>query len=113
MSQPLELKTVNDLLGENFYIPHYQRGYRWTSQQVNDLLNDIWSFSRKPATEIVQGEFYCLQPVVVKKKTWNEDGYDINGYEVIDGQQRLTTLFIIIQYLPYVIRTRHFFPVVI
>ena len=99
MSQPLELKTVNDLLGEDFYIPHYQRGYRWTSQQVNDLLNDIWTFSKKPASEIIQGEFYCLQPVVVKKKTWIENGNEIVGHEVIDGQQRLTTLFIIIQYL--------------
>jgi hypothetical protein len=38
------LKPVNDLLKESFYVPSYQRGYRWTERQVEDLLNDIWEF---------------------------------------------------------------------
>ena len=99
MNELLELKTINQLLGEHFFIPHYQRGYRWTSQQVNDLLNDIWAFATKSKEKTKDGEFYCLQPIVVKKKTWEEDGNNINGYEVIDGQQRLTSLHIIINYL--------------
>ena len=37
----IELKSVNELLGMKFFIPSYQRGYRWTEQQVTDLLNDI------------------------------------------------------------------------
>lgn len=40
----IELRSVNELLGMKFYIPSYQRGYRWTEQQVKDLLNDINEF---------------------------------------------------------------------
>ena len=40
----VSLKTINDLLEYNFFIPSYQRGYRWTERQVKDLLDDIWEF---------------------------------------------------------------------
>ncbi|WP_294789481.1 DUF262 domain-containing protein, partial [Prevotella sp.] len=40
----IELKSVCDLLGLKFFIPSYQRGYRWNDQQVEDLLNDINDF---------------------------------------------------------------------
>ncbi|WP_310559791.1 DUF262 domain-containing protein [Flavobacterium sp.] len=87
----LVLKSINDLLGSKFYIPSYQRGYRWKNQQVKALLNDIWDFrNSNPKTD----EFYCLQPVVVTK-TENIDG---NPWELIDGQQRLTTIYIILSY---------------
>ena len=36
------LKPISEILGMNFFIPSYQRGYRWTKQQVEYLLNDIW-----------------------------------------------------------------------
>ena len=62
----IELKSVSELLGMKFFIPSYQRGYRWTEQQVKDLLNDIWEFSLKENKR--NGEFYCLQPLVVKSK---------------------------------------------
>ncbi len=91
MSQELVLKTVYDLLGGHFYIPYYQRGYRWTDKQVDDLLSDLWGFAKKRDKK--DEEFYCLQPVVVKEAVEEE------RYEVIDGQQRLTTLYLIIQYL--------------
>jgi len=97
MAERIILKPIHELLGEHFYIPYYQRGYRWTSQQVNDLLNDIWTFANKPKDK--QTEFYCLQPVVVKEKKWAESGNDLNGWEVVDGQQRLTTIYIIVSYL--------------
>lgn len=105
----IELKSVSELLGMKFFIPSYQRGYRWTEQQVKDLLNDIWEFSKKKKQEY---EFYCLQPLVVKRK--NEDVLNSikaatsieevetllkGSWEVIDGQQRLTTLFIILSVL--------------
>lgn len=83
----LEMKTISDLLDEQFFIPAYQRGYRWTTRQVTDLLNDIKEFQYKAK----KNEFYCLQPIVVKK---NED-----KWEVVDGQQRLTTIYIILNYL--------------
>jgi len=93
----IKLISVGEILNSNkekdkqlkFFVPSYQRGYRWTERQVEDLLNDIWEFNQK---EKRQGEFYCLQPVVVKNIGDNE-------YEVIDGQQRLTTIYIILSYL--------------
>lgn len=91
----IELKSVSELLGMKFFIPSYQRGYRWTEQQVKDLLEDIWEFSKKKKQEY---EFYCLQPLVVKCMNNNDKQkaqLNINEewYEVIDGQQRLTTCF--------------------
>ena len=41
------IKPVSALLGMNFFIPAYQRGYRWDKQQVEDLLNDILKFKPK------------------------------------------------------------------
>lgn len=78
----LEEKLVGDIEG-NFYVPSYQRGYRWDDSQVNALLNDIFENGDKP---------YCLQPIVVRR--------DYQGrYELIDGQQRLTTLYIIYKFM--------------
>lgn len=96
MQAELELRTIFDLLGNHFYIPHYQRGYRWTSEQVTQLLDDVWEFAEK---DPAKGEFYCIQPIVVKPKKWEENGNIIEGYEVIDGQQRLTTSYLIIKYI--------------
>ena len=89
MSSTIELWEVNKLINKKFYVPTYQRGYRWDVKQVEDLLNDLYEFKNTANTSA--GEFYCLQPIVVKK----------NGekYEVIDGQQRLTTILIILKYL--------------
>ena len=83
MENKLELLTINQLIEDSpykFYIPSYQRGYRWTITQVTDLLEDIFEFSQKK--EKAKDEFYCLQPVVVKPQN--------QKWEVIDGQQRLT-----------------------
>lgn len=103
--------AVSELLRMNFFIPGYQRGYRWTEQQVNDLLNDINEF------EPENGSWYCLQPLVTKKtildinqfKTDIQDKTELQDitdalnkqirYEVIDGQQRLTTIYLILTYL--------------
>lgn len=79
----LEEKIIGDITGE-FVIEAYQRGYRWAKDEIEHLLNDI--------NEISDGQNYCLQPVVVKN---NNDG----KYELIDGQQRLTTLYLIMKYL--------------
>ena len=90
------LKPVAEFLdgNHNFFIPSYQRGYRWDKKQVEDLLKDIWDFAKKP-----DSDFYCLQPVVVKEKKWEKDGVWHDGWEVIDGQQRLTTLWLLLTYI--------------
>lgn len=84
----LELKPINDLLEMSFYIPAYQRGYRWSERQVIELLSDVLEFcDRKVKTE---DDFYCLQPVVVKERG--------DQWELVDGQQRLTTILLILGY---------------
>ncbi len=87
----LEFKSVNMIMSSEYgyYIPAYQRGYRWTEQQVGDLLNDIYSFDNS------DGSWYSLQPIVVRKCFENELDKKHKWYEVIDGQQRLTTLYLI------------------
>lgn len=93
MDNYIDLKPVSELLGMNFFIPSYQRGYRWTEQQITDLLDDFYSFATKPNKS--EKEFYCLQPVIVKKRNIP----NCDEYEVIDGQQRLTTIRILFSYL--------------
>ena len=69
----------------HFFVPAYQRGYRWGEVEVTNLLDDI-SMSN-------YGKPYYLQPIVVKKHG--------DEWELIDGQQRLTTLFLIFQYMKH------------
>ena len=115
-SNNIELKSVEELKGYNFFIPDYQRGYRWTPQHVQDLLNDIDEFINKNKDN--SDNFYCIQPLVIKKTV--EENYFIEQihnvqkpnvlekvkelikssyrWEVIDGQQRLTTILILLSY---------------
>ncbi len=90
------LKAVAELLDghHNFFIPSYQRGYRWDRKQVEDLLKDIWDFAKKDENK--KNDFYCLQPIVVKEDLRDENE---KKWIVIDGQQRLTTLFLMINHL--------------
>lgn len=85
----VKLKTIADLQNESakFYIDAYQRGYRWTENEVRDLLDDIREFSHVKRQD--DCTFYCLQPIIV---TQAEDGVSC---KVIDGQQRLTTIYLI------------------
>lgn len=83
----LEAKLVGDIDGI-FNVPSYQRGYRWGKDEVKRLLDDVYGIFDED-TKMVRN--YCLQPIVVKK---NE-----NMYDVIDGQQRLTTLYLIYKYM--------------
>jgi hypothetical protein len=78
----LELRLIGDIVG-SFRVARYQRGYRWGKLEVERLLNDIWES---------KGEPYSLQPVVVKRD--NE-----TVWELVDGQQRLTTLYLIFVYM--------------
>ena len=91
------LKPVSALLHDGdgqsaqYWIPAYQRGYRWSPLQVKQLLDDIWEWeteSRRKKSET--DEFYCLQPLVLK--------VDGGRFEVVDGQQRLTTILLILNH---------------
>lgn len=74
----LGLRLVGDISGR-FFVPAYQRGYRWGTDEVERLLEDVWENGEKP---------YCLQPVVVKARGGDD-------WELVDGQQRLTTLYLV------------------
>ncbi|TSA86670.1 DUF262 domain-containing protein [Helicobacter mehlei] len=87
MSEIHGLRALETFRGFYFFVPSYQRGYRWADQEVGDLLQDIKDFKDNPKG----AKFYCLQPVVVQKEG--------DRFRVIDGQQRLTTIFLIIQFL--------------
>lgn len=90
---------IADLLDgkHHFVIPSFQRGYRWEEKQVTDLLEDIKQFAND---DNVKSDSYFLQPVVVKATKYiNSDGQEIDAYEVLDGQQRLTTMLLLLKEL--------------
>ena len=69
-----------------FLVPEYQRSYIWETENVNELLEDL-SFAYENNEE---GEYF-LGSLVLKKT--NEPKFD--EYELLDGQQRLTTFLLI------------------
>lgn len=85
---------IADLLDgkHHFVIPSFQRGYRWEEKQVTDLLEDIKQFAND---DNVKSDSYFLQPVVVKACKYN----GMEAYEVLDGQQRLTTMLLLLKRL--------------
>ena len=96
----IKLKSIGELIRsadtneenkvEHYLIPDYQRGYRWKAEEhVKALLDDIDTFINKEGRS--NNEIYCLQPIVVVPQN--------NAWEVIDGQQRLTTLYLILKAL--------------
>ena len=111
----LEIKHVADLMGKNFRIPSFQRGYRWERKQIEQLLDDLADFAEsieeaeiqdndnntwnnenphrdsKPTNNKLNIGYYCLQPLAVT----NQGDF----YDLIDGQQRLTTIYLILCYL--------------
>lgn len=82
-------RAIPELLNRKYYIPEYQRGYRWEKKQVLNLLDDLDTFFSGDT----KGQFYCLQPIVVKEVTIDNEKW----LEVIDGQQRLTTILILMK----------------
>ena len=107
--------AIGELLdGRYFFIPSYQRGYRWTEKQVGDLLRDLLCFANDYVNEgqdKKQDQFYCLQPIIARPITdehrlryifgddYNEQIAEHGVWEIIDGQQRLTTIYLLYKYL--------------
>ena len=88
----IEIISINDLQEKGLIIPLYQRKYCWGEKQITDLLNDINEYEMPFFQD---GSFYSLQTIIIRKlseKAW----------EIIDGQQRLITLYIILSYLKYI-----------
>ena len=83
-----KMVSIRDLSGYQFEIPVYQRGFRWTWWQVKELMDDLYEFSKD-----ADKSTYCLQNITVIKKV---DSAGAEIYEVIDGQQRLTAIWILV-----------------
>ncbi|GLW39545.1 hypothetical protein Pcaca04_34810 [Pectobacterium carotovorum subsp. carotovorum] len=83
---------VQDILTENkkFIIPSYQRPYSWTVDNAEQLIDDIYKSSQSDEKEYFIGSMICISK-------------GQNHYEVVDGQQRLTTLSIIVSELKKII----------
>lgn len=80
-----------DYDADRYHIAAYQRGYKWGSDKngaVTVLLNDLWAAFEKSRRMNIAMEYY-LQYITLKKA-----GTDL--LEVIDGQQRLTTLSVLL-----------------
>lgn len=89
----MTINSITELKNKTFVIPRYQRGYRWEAEQIIMLLKDLEEFSKKNGCKV--GVFYCLQPIVVVPIDTQK-----GIYEVVDGQQRLTTLWLILNAIP-------------
>ena len=90
----IEQKKVKSLFQEskyNFLIPDYQRPYAWGEMECKTLWDDLFSFSfpNDDCDQFVDDEEYFLGPIVTFKNR--------NQMEVIDGQQRLTTLMLLLR----------------
>lgn len=70
--------------GNNYIIPLYQRAFAWSDKEISQLIDDVYGFA---------AENYYIGSLVVKSRK--------EGYEVIDGQQRLTALYLLLNYLGY------------
>ncbi len=75
-----------------FFVAGYQRGYRWGREEVRQLLDDIRANAKDAEEKRTAPADYYLQPIVVLRR-------GDNSWELVDGQQRLTTLFLITKYI--------------
>lgn len=102
----MAITSIDKLMGRAFFVPSYQRGYRWGRQEVEALLNDLWEFylqtngkknlqtdgEKDLQTDGEKNVFYCLQPIVLYKDEQAREN-------LLDGQQRLTTIYLLLSYL--------------
>lgn len=86
----MAITSIDKLMGRTFFVPGYQRGYRWGRQEVEALLNDLWEFYLQ--TDGEKNVFYCLQPIVLYMDEQAREN-------LLDGQQRLTTIYLLLSYL--------------
>lgn len=106
--RPLRIGTIVDQ-NMAFCVPAYQRGYRWTPQMVCELLDDLKDWSHRSGggdgtdhARVDQDSSgmapYSLQPVIVRCPIPPDDlgSACTKPYELVDGQQRLTTILLIL-----------------
>lgn len=89
--EKVSIKTVNKIFDLQLTIPDYQRPYKWQTKHIKQLVDDIYSYFIKDKTQ------ECRLGVIVLHKDEGKDEYNI-----VDGQQRLTSLFLLL-YVLYVL----------
>ncbi len=86
-------QSVETLLGSGrfkpFVIPEYQRPYAWSDEQVETLFEDLWEFTAGSGGTENNGSYFLGSIVSYE----NDDGEQ----EIIDGQQRITSLFLLLR----------------
>ena len=98
MSNGIDQLSVRDLLGgapqavANYVVPMYQRNYAWGEGEITQLIQDVLDEMLKQTTTAGRVNPYYIGTLVVFHKKSDSDH---PLYEVIDGQQRLTTLFLL------------------
>lgn len=76
-----------------FVIPEYQRPYAWTEEEVETLFEDIWEFTETKGGTSRNGTYFLGSIVSYKNQTDNGQEFQ----EIIDGQQRITSLFLLLR----------------
>ena len=74
---------------KTFLIPEYQRPYSWTSEQIDTLFNDIWDFTCNEGGSDREGTYFLGSIVSYEN--------DKREQEIIDGQQRITSIFLLLR----------------
>lgn len=86
-----EIKSINELLNMNLNIPDYQRPYKWSIQNVEDLLSDVCNAIND--AELYRNAFkYRIGTIILHQNKGNQ-------YDIVDGQQRIISLVLLKKYL--------------
>lgn len=86
-----EKKVIREIFNMWYCIPDYQRAYVWDTDQVRDLLDDTISAYREN-----KEAQYFLGSMVLKINEKSVNNVSYTEYELLDGQQRITTVFLIL-----------------
>ena len=89
-----DAKTINELLGKKYTLDYYQREYRWQKNQVTDLIDDLTSkfFNNyqegDQRNQVENYDHYFLGSIIISRTR--------SRWFIVDGQQRLTTLTLLL-----------------
>ncbi|AFI03534.1 DUF262 domain-containing protein [Helicobacter cetorum] len=82
----MKLLNLDEVIDKGvFEIPNYQRGYAWQERQLKDFWNDLEYISK------LENKFHYMHNLTLRLMREAEDELDLPDFEVVDGQQRLTT----------------------
>lgn len=104
MSEIVQALTVKELLSDahRYLVPMYQRNYAWGEGEINQLIQDIQDYQNKNQRSENKSTYYIGTLVVFQRHD--------NSFEVIDGQQRFTTLSLVANCLKVLAKNNTFIP---